>query len=67
MINPILLIDAGIVVYQSCAAVEKEIQWDKNMEEEFMQFTLGMIKFLPKKWTEKKSSSGVMTIVATPA
>ena len=46
---------------------EKGIQWDKNMEEEFMQFTIGMIKFLPKKWTEKKSSLGVMTIVATPA
>jgi 2-polyprenyl-3-methyl-5-hydroxy-6-metoxy-1,4-benzoquinol methylase len=46
---------------------EKEIQWDKNMEEEFMQFTIGMIKFLPKKWTEKKSSLGVMTIVAIPA
>jgi hypothetical protein len=25
-----------------------------------------MIKFLPKKWSEKKSSLGVMTIVATP-
>ena len=46
---------------------EKEIQWDKNMEEEFMRFTIGMIKFLPKKWSEKKSSLGVMTIVATPA
>jgi len=30
MINPILLIDADIVVYQSCAAVEKGIQWDED-------------------------------------
>lgn len=46
---------------------EKGIQWDKNMEDEFIQFVVGMIKFLPKKWTEKKSSLGVMTIIATPA
>ena len=45
---------------------EKEIQWDKNMEEEFIQFMIGMIKFFPEKWTEKKSSLGIMTIVAKP-
>ena len=46
---------------------EKGIQWNKNMEEEFIQFILGMIKFLPMKWIEKKSSLGVMTVVAKPA
>ena len=46
---------------------EKEIQWDKNMEEEFIQFMIGMIKFFPEKWTEKKSSLGIMTIVAKPS
>jgi ubiquinone/menaquinone biosynthesis C-methylase UbiE len=46
---------------------EKGIQWEKNMEEEFMQFMVGMIKFLPKKLAEKKSSLGVMTVIATPA
>ena len=46
---------------------EKRIKWDKNMEEEFMQFMVGMVKFLPRKWTEKKSSLGIMTIVAKPA
>lgn len=46
---------------------EKKIQWDKNMEEEFMQFMVGMMKFLPRKWAEKKSSLGVMTVVAKHA
>ena len=46
---------------------EKGIQWNKNMEEEFMQFMVGMIKFLPWKLAEKKYSLGVMTVVATPA
>ena len=46
---------------------KKGIQWDKNMEEEFIRFVLGMVKFLPTRWTEKKSSLGVMTVVATPS
>ena len=45
---------------------EKEIQWEKNMEEEFMQFMVGMFKFLPRKLLEKKSSLGVMTVIACP-
>jgi hypothetical protein len=45
---------------------QKGIKWDKNMEEEFWGFMLGMIQFMPKKWMEKKSSLGIMTIIATP-
>ena len=45
---------------------EKGIQWDKNMEEEFIRFVLGMVTFLPARWSEKKSSLGVMTVVARP-
>lgn len=47
--------------------MEKEgIQWDKNMEEEFYKFIFGMLLFLPKKLMEKKSSLGIMTVVASP-
>jgi len=45
---------------------KKEIEWDKNMEDEFLGFMLGMVKFMPKKWQEKRSSLGIMTIIATP-
>ena len=44
----------------------KQIRWDKSMEKEFMQFTLGMVKFFPWKLREKRSSLGVMTVVAVP-
>jgi hypothetical protein len=46
---------------------QKGIAWDKNMETEFINFTKGMISFLPKKWSEKKRSLGVLTAVAKPA
>ena len=46
---------------------EKNIDWSKNMEDEFMAYILGMIKFYPKKLNEKKSSLGIMTIVAEPS
>jgi 2-polyprenyl-3-methyl-5-hydroxy-6-metoxy-1,4-benzoquinol methylase len=45
---------------------QKGIAWDKNMEEEFWGFVLGMILFQPKKWREKSSSLGVMTVIASP-
>ncbi|MFK7936967.1 MAG: class I SAM-dependent methyltransferase [Saprospiraceae bacterium] len=44
---------------------KRGIDWSKNMEEEFVNYVIGMIKFLPKRW--KKSSLGVMTAVAVPA
>jgi hypothetical protein len=43
----------------------KGITWDKNMEDEFWEFMLGMLQFIPKKMEEERSSLGVMTI-ATP-
>ena len=45
---------------------KKGIRWDKNMEDEFIQFVIGMIKFLPKKLHEKTTSLGIMTVVASP-
>jgi|TARA_B110000967_G_scaffold209954_1_gene268907 SAM-dependent methyltransferase len=45
---------------------QKEVQWTKNMEKEFWSFVIGMLQFLPQKWNQKKSSLGVMTIIATP-
>ena len=45
---------------------QKGIQWNKNMENEFWDFVIGMLKFMPTKWNEKKLSLGVMTIIATP-
>ena len=57
--NPYLL-------YWMSEMEQKGIRWDKNMEDEFMQFMIGMIKFSPKKWMEKRSSLGVMTVIAHP-
>ncbi|MFT6167495.1 MAG: SAM-dependent methyltransferase [Vicingaceae bacterium] len=45
---------------------QKGIAWDKNMEDEFWAFTRGMICFLPKKWNQKNTSLGIMTVIATP-
>ena len=45
---------------------QKGVQWTKNMEKEFWSFVTGMLKFVPQKWNQKKSSLGVMTIIATP-
>jgi hypothetical protein len=57
--NPYLL-------YWMSEMEKKEISWDKNMEDEFIQFMIGMINFLPKKLKEKKSSLGIMTVIANP-
>jgi hypothetical protein len=35
------------------------------MEDEFWKFVIGMILFTPKKWRQKRSSLGIMTIIAT--
>ena len=45
---------------------KKGIRWDKSMEKEFMGFVIGMIKFLPKRLLERKSSLGIMTVIARP-
>jgi len=43
---------------------KKNIRWEKNMEEEFISFIIGMLKYLPKKLKEKQSSLGIMTAIA---
>jgi ubiquinone/menaquinone biosynthesis C-methylase UbiE len=45
---------------------KKEIKWDKNMEDEFLGFMLGILRFRIQNWQEKGSSQGIMTIIATP-
>lgn len=45
---------------------EKEISWDKNMEEEIIPFVAGMMTYLPKRLLEKKLSLGILTAIASP-
>jgi len=54
------------LLYWMSRMEQKGIQWDKNMEDEFWSFVFGMILFAPKKWKQKKSSLGIMTVIATP-
>ncbi|MFT6338157.1 MAG: 2-polyprenyl-3-methyl-5-hydroxy-6-metoxy-1,4-benzoquinol methylase [Halioglobus sp.] len=54
------------LLYWMSEMERKGIKWDKNMEAEFWKFVFGMILFIPKKWMEKKSSLGIMTVIATP-
>jgi len=35
---------------------EKRIKWIKNMEDGIFVLMLGMIRFMPQKWWEKRSS-----------
>ena len=42
----------------------KNIEWDKNMEGEFISFILGKLRYIPKKIKEKQSSLGIMTVIA---
>jgi 2-polyprenyl-3-methyl-5-hydroxy-6-metoxy-1,4-benzoquinol methylase len=64
------LLDYGTMdpylLYWMSKMEKKQINWSKNMENEFWRFVLGMISFMPKKWSEKRSSLGIMTVVATP-
>ncbi len=57
--NPYLL-------YWMSEMEQKGIEWDKNMENKFWDFMLGMVQFAPKKWMEKSSSLGIMTVIAIP-
>jgi SAM-dependent methyltransferase len=54
------------LLYWMSEMEKKEIKWDKNMEDEIFGFMLGMLRFMPQKWREKRSSLGIMTIIATP-
>ena len=64
------LLDYGTMdpylLYWMSKMEKKQINWSKNMENEFWRFVLGMISFMPKKWSEKRSSLVIMTVVATP-
>lgn len=53
------------LLYWMSRMEQKCIKWDKNMEDEFWKFVIGMILFAPKKWMQKRSSLGIMTIIAT--
>ncbi len=55
------------LLYWMSEMEQKGIQWDKSMENEFMQLMIGQVNFLPKRWKEKKSSLGIMTVIASPA
>ena len=54
------------LLYWMSKMEQKEIKWDKNMEDEFWEFVLGMMLFMPNKLMEKQSSLGIMTVIATP-
>jgi len=54
------------MLYWMSEMEQKGIKWDKNMQDEFWEFMRGMVLFMPKKWKEKKSSLGIMTVIATP-
>lgn len=54
------------VLYWMSKMEKKRITWNKSMEEEFVSFVLGMIKFYPKKLMQKSRSLGVMTAIAKP-
>lgn len=54
------------LLYWMSKMEKKGIKWDKNMESEFWKFVIGMVKFMPKKWMEKRSSLGIMTVIASP-
>ncbi len=45
---------------------KKRINWNKSMEDKFISFVIGMIKLFPLRFKEKKSSLGIMTIIANP-
>ena len=53
------------VLYWMSEMERKNIDWDKNMEPEFINYVLGMLLFMPKKWMQKSRSLGVMTVIAT--
>tara|TARA_R110002049_G_scaffold294590_5_gene481308 strand:+ start:8837 stop:9772 length:936 start_codon:yes stop_codon:yes gene_type:complete len=54
------------LLYWMSRMEQKGISWNKNMEDEFWSFTWNMIRFLPKKWNQKNTSLGIMTVIAKP-
>lgn len=54
------------VLYWMSKMEQKGIAWNKNMEEEFVSFVMGMVAFLPKKWQQQRRALGVLTAIAKP-
>ncbi|MCR9289506.1 MAG: class I SAM-dependent methyltransferase [Bacteroidetes bacterium] len=54
------------ILYWMSKMEQKGIEWDKNMEEEFVSYVAGMIAFTPKKWFQRQRSLGILTAIATP-
>ena len=52
------------LLYWMSEMEQKGIEWDKNMEEEFFNFVIGMLRFMPKLWRQKSRSLGIMTVIA---
>lgn len=54
------------VLYWMSRMEQKGINWNKNMEEEFVGFVARMMAFAPKVWLQKYNSLGIMTVIAKP-
>lgn len=54
------------LLYWMSRMEQKGIEWDKDMATEFWPFMAGMAAFMPKKIMEKRSSLGIMTVIASP-
>lgn len=52
------------VLYWMSEMEQKGMDWSKNMETEFFNYVLGMIRFLPKRINSRKRSLGIMLAVA---
>ena len=55
------------VLYWMSKMEQKGIAWNKNMEEEFVGFVMGMLAFFPKSYFQQSQSLGVMTVVGKPS
>lgn len=64
-ILPYGTLDAYLLYWMS-KMEQKQIEWNKSLENEFLNFILGLIKFYPLKLKEKQKSLGIMTVIATP-
>ncbi len=54
------------LLYWMSKMEQKGIDWNKEMDDEFWDFVIGMLLFLPKRWNHKNTSLGIMTVIAQP-
>lgn len=54
------------VLYWMSKMEQQGIEWNKNMEAEFVSFVAGMVAFMPTKWQQKRRPLGVLTAIAKP-